>query len=194
MNNDIEFLIDTMGDTVLINDVEHKALVTHSNETKNEEHYIHTLKQVKQGDLITYNNEKYLITTESLTNNAIKFKALMRRCNYSIEIAGETTSELLVDENRNPPIIDIYGDEQFIYFVGEPIYIYTIVENKTFAVSGTQLLVAENQILLIVQDNETNRNKLIVNNIFTVMDSEWKIRNVDKTQKGLLIIICEKTV
>lgn len=193
MNNDIEFLIDTMGDTVLINDTEYKALVTHSNVNKHEERYIHTTLSVKQGDLITYDNEKYLIVTESVTKRANKYKALMRHCNYSIQFPGETTSVLLVDENGNP-ILDIYGDEQYIYVETDPITIYTIVENKSFAVSGTQLLVADNQSLITVQDNEVNRDKLQVNSTFNVMDSEWKVRNVDKTQKGLLIITCEKTV
>lgn len=190
MNNDIEFLIDTMGDTVLINDTEYKALITHSNENKHEERYIHTLEQIKQGDLITYDNEKYLVVTESVTKRANKYKALMRHCNYSVEIPGATEEVMMTDDDGNP-IYDRYGDEIFITVETDPISIYTIVDNKSFAVSGTQLLVADNQILITVQDNETNRDKLQVNSTFNVMDSEWKVRNVDKTQKGLLVITCE---
>ncbi|MFJ8263302.1 hypothetical protein ACIQ4I_15335 [Rummeliibacillus sp. NPDC094406] len=191
MNNDIEFLIDTMGDTVSINDAQHKALVTHSNVTNHEERYIHTLKQIKQGDLITYDNEKYLIVNETVTKRANKYKALMRHCNYSIVYPGKTEQVLLVDENGNP-ILDIYGDEQYITVETDPINIFIIADNESMAVIGTQLMIVENHILITVQDNETNRDKLKVNSTFSAMDYKWKIMNVDKTQRGLLIITCDR--
>lgn len=192
--NDIEFLVDSMGDSVLINDTEYKVLITHSNVSKQEERYIHTLEQIKQGDIITYDNEKYLIVSECVTKRANKYKALMRHCNYSIEIPGATEEVMMTDDDGNP-IYDRYGDEIFITVETDPISIYTIVDNKSFAISGNQLLlVADNQIIVTVQDNQTNRDKLQVNSTFNVMDNEWKVRNIDKTQKGLLIITCEINV
>ncbi|QQX25030.1 hypothetical protein [Heyndrickxia sporothermodurans] len=75
---------------------------------------------------------------------------------------------------------------------GDPIFIPAIVENKTFSIAGSQLLVAENQIIVIAQDNKVNRGKFTVNNTFSLMDNNWKVRNQDRTKKGLLILTCER--
>ncbi len=191
--NDIEFLIDTIGDTLKINDNDSKALITHSNVTKQEERYIHTIVAIKQGDLITYENERYLVVTETVTKRANKYKALIRHCNYSLEYPGESRQELLLDKNGKP-MYDRYGDEIYVTVEGKPITVDTIIENSSFAINGVQLMVSINQIIVTVQNNKDNSDKLKVNSTFNVMENKWKVLNVDKSQKGLLIITCEKTV
>lgn len=76
---------------------------------------------------------------------------------------------------------------------GDPISIPSIVkEDKSFSIDGTQFLVGDYQINVTVQDNEVNRTKFAVNNTFSLMDQEWKVRNHNRTRKGLLILICKK--
>lgn len=191
--NDIEFLIDTIGDTVKINDIDSKALITHSNVTKQEERYIHTMTALKQGDLITYENERYLVVTETVTKRANKYKALIRHCNYSLEYPGETRQELMLDKDGKP-LTNRFGDEIYITVEGKPVTVHTIIENSSFAINGVQLMVGINQIIVTVQNNKDNSDKLKVNTTFNVMDNKWKVLNVDKSQKGLLIITCEKTI
>lgn len=70
--------------------------------------------------------------------------------------------------------------------------IAAFVEDDQFTVSGNQLLVVENQIIVTIQDNETNRTKFAVNNKFDLMDKKWKVRNDNRTKKGWLIIAVKK--
>lgn len=67
-----------------------------------------------------------------------------------------------------------------------------IVNNDSFKIVGGQILLAENRIIVIVQNNEVNRDKLQVNNTFNLMKLNWKVKNQDKTKKGLLILTCER--
>ncbi|MBB6445828.1 hypothetical protein [Bacillus benzoevorans] len=181
---DLEYMFELMGQTVLINDVERKTIITNKTLSENEERYLHTLDKVSMGDLVSIDDEKFLIMTETITKRNGKYKALIRHCNYVIEIPT-IVQELIGYDSYGRPV---YQDVE-----GEPILIPSIVENKSFAVSGSQLLVADNQIIVIVQDNEVNRNKFAVNGTFNLMDKNWKVLNDDRTKRGLLILTCEMT-
>ncbi|PTY76622.1 hypothetical protein B5V89_17245 [Heyndrickxia sporothermodurans] len=188
---DIQSVFDMASQTILVNDTERQAIVTTPPLTENEERFIHTLDIVHMGDLVTLDDEKYLSLTESITKRHSKYKAKIRHCNYVIEMPGEVIEDFMRDENGEL-ILDRYGDPIPITIVGDPIFIPSIVENKTFSIAGSQLLVAENQIIVIAQDNEVNRGKFTVNNTFSLMDLNWKVRNQDRTKKGLLILTCER--
>lgn len=183
---DLEYLFDSAGQPVLINEIERQAIITNPSISENEERYIHTLDKVAQGDLVSMDNENYLIISETVSKRGGKYKSLIRHCNYIIELAGETTQELIGYDDEGRPV--------YITVEGEPISIPSIIENKSFAVSGSQILVADNQIIVIVQDNEINKGKFAVNGTFTVMNKNWKVLNNDRTKRGLLILTCEFTV
>jgi hypothetical protein len=189
---DLQFLFESAGQTVLINDTERQVIITNPSISEYEERYIHTLERVLQGDIVTLEGERYLVITETVTPRHGKYKALMRHCNYIITLPGEITRVLYRDENGNI-VYDDFGDPVFIEIEGEPINIPAIVDNKSFSIVGSQLLVAENQIIVTVQDNEVNRNKLKVNNTFS-FEGNFKVLHRDFTKKGLMILTCEKVV
>ena len=191
--DDIQFLFESAGQPVLINDIEHQAIITNPQMSTNEERYIHTLDGVPQGDIVTIDDKKFLAISESTIKRHGKYKNKIRHCNYVIEIAGEIREELLRDEEGNI-LYDKYGRPIYIEVKGDPIQIPMVVDYKSFSVIAGQITVAENQIFVTVQENEINRGRFKVNNTFELMDLKWKVRNVDKTKRGLLLLTCEKVI
>ncbi|MGF9975337.1 hypothetical protein [Viridibacillus arvi] len=189
---DIQFLMDTGGQKVLIDAVETVALITNAELGEVECRHIHTLEPVTQGSYIKVNEETYLNVTENTTMRNNKYKTKIQHCNYVIEVAGEIEEVLMRDKDGNI-VYDKFGDEVYIQVQGDSISVPSIVkEDKSFSINGTQLLVANYQINVTVKDNEVNLTKFAVNNAFKLMDEEWKVRNHNRTRKGLLILICEK--
>lgn len=188
---DVQFLFESMGQVVLVNDKEQKAIITNPQMSANEERYLHTMDCVTLGHIVTLDNEKFLVVSETVTKRHSKYKSKIRHCNYTIEFAGEVIEDFMRDADGNI-VYDRLGDPITITIVGDPIFIPAIVENKTFSIAGSQLLVAENQIIVIAQDNKVNRGKFTVNNTLSLMDNNWKVRNQDRTKKGLLILTCER--
>ncbi|MED3650307.1 hypothetical protein [Heyndrickxia sporothermodurans] len=188
---DVQFLFDMASQTILVNDKEQKAIITNPQMSENEERYLHTMDCVTLGHIVTLDNEKFLVVSETVTKRHSKYKAKIRHCNYTIEFAGEVIEDYLRDENGNI-VYDRFGEPILITIEGDSIFIPSIVKNKTFSIAGSQLLVAENQIIVIVQESEVNKEKFKVNNTFNLMDYNWKVRNQDRTKKGLLILTCER--
>lgn len=190
---DIDSIFNLAAQTVKVNDIEQEAIITNPVINEFEERYIHTLFKVGQGDLVTYQNEHYLIIAESVTKRHGKFKTLMRHCNEVIELPGEEERVLARDENGDV-IVDEYGRPYYEYIQGEPILIPIIVDNKNFSIEGNQLRVPENQIIVVVQDNETNKGKFAVNNEISLMNKNWKVLHQDFTKVGLIILTYESVI
>jgi hypothetical protein len=185
--SDIEFLIDVAGQTVKINDVEQKAIITNAKISDYEDRYIHTLQPIQRGNLIEYNREHYLVISETVTQRYGKYKALMRHCNYEIVIEGQEVCEIVSYNDFGEPIYECHTTES--------ISVPAIVDTYAFKVDDfAPIRVPEKQIVVIVQENETNKNKFVTNATFEVMGQTWKVIAVDLTKKGLLILTCELDV
>lgn len=180
---DLDYLFNTEGQTVLINDIERQAIITNPSISEYDQKYIHTLETVYMGDMVTLDNDKYLVITETVSKRGAKYKALMRHCNFIIKI--ENYEEVQTGETP-------FGDPIYENVLISTDYIPAIVDNKTFSIDTMSAIrVADNQIVVVIQDNELNLVKFAVNQTFNVMDKSWKVLNHDKTKKGLLILTCE---
>jgi hypothetical protein len=188
---DLQFLFESAGMDVLINDVTQQAIITLPPLSDSEERYIHTLQRINMGDMVTFDDNKYLVINETISPRNGKYKAKIRHLNYELQIAGEAIQDLLRDENGNP-ILDDFGRPIPITIEGDPIYIPCIVEQQAFTIEEGQIRIPNNEILITVQDNEVNREKLILNFEFNLMTKTWKVTNVDLTRKGLMIITCQR--
>lgn len=191
--DDLQFLFESAGQTVLINDFERQAIITNPPLSDKEERLIHTIENVLQGDIVAIDDEQYICITESINKRHGKFKSKVRHCNFVIEIAGETMEVPMTDENGNY-VYDQYGRLIYVTVQGEPIQIPMIVDYKSFSIVAGQIAVAENQIFVTIQDNEVNQGRFKVNDTFNLIDGNWKVRNVDKTKRGLLLLTCEKVI
>lgn len=183
---DLEFLFNEAGQKVLINDVERISVITNPPLSEYEERHIHTLETVSQGDMVSLDNEKYLVITESISKRGEKYKALMRHCNVMIELPGEEVCEKVAENDFGEPIFECT--------TGDPVYVPSIVDNKSFSVDDSAAIrVPDNQIIVVVKDNALNRDKFQVNNTFT-FEGSYKVVHRDFTKKGLMILTCEMSV
>ncbi|MGG3845568.1 DUF6406 domain-containing protein [Aeribacillus composti] len=183
-SSDIQFLFDSAGLTVKINDAEQKALITNAKIGDFEDKYIHTLQPIQRGNLIEYNGENYLVISETVTQRHSKYKALIRHCNYDIEMEGQEVCEIVGYNDFGEPIYECHPTES--------INVPAIIDKYTFKIDDfAPIRVPENQIIITMQDNETNKSKFVVNETFEVMGQTWKVIDVDMTRTGLLILTCE---
>lgn len=181
--NDLEYLFESVSQTVTINDTERKAIITNPSLSEYEERHIHTLDSIQMGDTVTLDNEKYLVITESINKRNAKYKALMRHCNNTIEIPVFTEVIIGVDDFGRPVTKKVYG---------EPILVPSIVDNKFFSVDNSSpIRVPNNQIIVTVQDNQVHKSKFKVNDTFECVEGNYKVLNRDFTKKGLIIITAE---
>ncbi|APH05844.1 hypothetical protein [Bacillus weihaiensis] len=182
--NDVQFLLDNAGKDVLINGETTKVLITNPSISEAEERYIHTLSDVSRGDLVELEGEYYLVITESITKRNSKYKALIRHCNYVINIPGETT--------KTQVGTDVFGLPIYEYIEGESIFVPIIIEKTMFSVSQSSAIrLPNNQMSLILQDNSSNKDMFKINYEYDLYESKWKVINRDFTKNGLLILTCE---
>ncbi|WP_117017569.1 Ig domain-containing protein [Aeribacillus pallidus] len=182
-NSDFQFLVDSIGETVTIDNVEKKVIVNNAKIGDYEEKYIYTLDSIQRGNLIVYNGKNYLIVSD-VTEGKIYKKALMRHCNYTIVVEGQEICEIVGYNDFGEPIYECHTTES--------ISIPTIIDKYTFKIDDfAPIRVPENQVIVTMQDNETNKSKFTVNSTFEVMEQTWKVIDVDMTRNGLLILTCE---
>lgn len=181
--SDFQFLLNTVGETVTIDNIKQKAIVNNAKIGDYEDKYIHTLEPIRHGNLIVYNGENYLIISETVTQRYGKYKALMRHCNYTIQI--QITEQRITGYNP-------WGEPIYETIVVGEIFIPAIIDKYAFKVDDpAPIRVSDKQIIVTIQNNETNKNKFTVNTTFEVMGQTWKVIDVDKTRTGLLILTCE---
>ncbi|MGE8079242.1 hypothetical protein [Peribacillus loiseleuriae] len=182
--DDLQYLLESAGQPVLINDTPMNVIVTNPSISEYEERYIHSLDKVSRGDIVTLEDEQYLCLSESIIKRHGKYKVLARHMNVTIEIPGEETRIVI---GHTP-----FGDPIFDYRYGEPSYIKAIVDNKSFSVDeSASIRLPNNQTEVIVKDNELNRGKFRVNNQVNAIAKRWKVINQDLSKNGLLILTCE---
>lgn len=185
VTDDINYLIESAGVDVTINNVARKVLISNSQISEFEDRYIHSVEPLKMGDTINYIDSNYLIISESVTQRNGKYKALMRHCNTKIEIIVIELIDTGEVDYRGAPI---YEEVETI------IPVPAIVDSRTFSVdSGNAINLVNNQITVTVQDNEQTRG-IAINDTFIVNGQNRKLVNVDYTKNGLLILYCDLSV
>ncbi|MEC1723127.1 hypothetical protein [Schinkia azotoformans] len=182
--DDINYLIENAGTNILVNGNSTRAIITN---TPLNEFYdgkkITTLSLIKRGDIVVYENSKYLITSESDTIRNNKYKSIMRKCEFEIYIK--------IDEIKTP-------NGKYDY-LGQPEYDTTeihelfpvIVDSQTFDVQNGQAInMPIGTILVSFQDNG-NTNFIKLDHRFIKFGNPWKIVGIDRTKKGLVTLTAE---
>lgn len=183
--SDFQFLLDSIGETVTIDNVPKKCIVQNAKIGDYEEKYIYTLSNIQRGNLILHNKKKYLIVSD-VTEGKL-YKALMRHCNYEIIVEGQKVCKIVGHNDFGEPIEECHSFKS--------ISVPVIVDKYAFKVDDpAPIRVPDQQIIVTMQENETNKSKFTVNTKFDVMGQTWKvIDKVDKTRTGLLILTCESS-
>ncbi|MBE2927407.1 Ig domain-containing protein [Anoxybacillus flavithermus] len=181
--SDFQFLLDSIGETVTIDNVSKKCIVQNGNIGDYEEKYIYTLDSIQRGNLIVYNRKNYIIASD-VTEGKFYKKALMRKCNYEIVIEGQKTCEIVSYNVFGEPIEECHTSKS--------ISVPAIIDKYTFKIDDfAPIRVPENQIIVTIREDDNTKQKFVANATFDVMGKTWKVVDVDLTRKGLLILTCE---
>ncbi|HZG59383.1 MAG TPA: Ig domain-containing protein [Anoxybacillus sp.] len=181
-NSDFQFLLDTVGQTVTIDNVEKKAIVNNAKIGDYEDKYIYTLSNIQRGNLILHNGKNYLIVSD-VTEGKQYNKALMRKCTHTIYVLVKEGEQVQVGTTPwGDPIYETIGAEYDDF--------PCIVEQEKIVIENGAIRTVDTEILITLQDNEHTR-KIKVNDTYEVTGYTYRVVNVNYTKKGLIILKCE---
>ncbi|SFA52410.1 hypothetical protein SAMN05216169_103230 [Anoxybacillus pushchinoensis] len=184
-NSDFQFFLDTVGETVIIDNIQKKCIVQNAKIGDYEDKYIYTLSNIQRGNLILHNEKNYLIVSD-VTEGRQYNKAIMRKCTHTISIKIKEGEQILVGTTP-------WGEE--IYETTDPIYddFPCIVEQEKITIDGGAIRTADTEILITLQHNEHTR-KIKVNDVYNIAGYRYKVTHINYTKSGLIILKCETAV
>jgi len=159
----IDFFLYEKGESIMINGAEQIALVMDAVDklTYYDDKLIRCKCQIKTGDIIEYNNLKYIIISQ-IDKEENSYRARMRKCSYRIAFNWS----------------------------GNIKWFDCLEESKVFDVtSGTYISYASGNIYVTVQNNFDTRN-IGINQKFYVTNQPFKVTGIDKSQEGLIKLNC----
>ncbi|KMY50541.1 hypothetical protein [Peribacillus loiseleuriae] len=183
--DDLQYLFESAGQPVLINDTPMNVIVTNPSISEYEERYIHSLNKVSRGDLVTLEGEQYLCClSESVTKRHGKYKAVVRHCNYNIEVREKPTRTVIGYTAFRDPIFD--------EIPGELHLIPSFIETQSFSVTNGIWVTSNNEILVTVKDITEYKPLLELSAKVEVMGKTWQITNLLLDKKGLITLNCKR--
>src|SRR5665648_1109316 len=162
----MDFFLYEKGESILVNGVEQIALVIDTVEKLSyyDDKIIRCKFQVKTGDIIEYNNLKYIIISQ-IDKNANSYKARIRKCNYSIAFN----------------------------FNGDIKWLDALIETKVMDTDTNQYMtLASGRIKVSLQDNSDSRD-IILSQRFINTGRAWEVLGIDKASIGLIILTSDLT-
>ncbi|WP_425446672.1 hypothetical protein [Dethiothermospora halolimnae] len=161
----LDFLLQEKGEDILFKGQNKKAIISDAKNKINfyDDKFIRTDFEIKTGNVITYQDRKWLIISE-VDKNKKSYKARMRKSNFDINF-------IINNDVKN---------------------INSIIENLKFTLDDSNAIPLDDyDIRVIMGDSEVTEN-IDVNDRFIKMGKAWKVVGIDKTKKGLLILECNK--
>ncbi|HZK70995.1 MAG TPA: hypothetical protein VFD03_05675, partial [Clostridia bacterium] len=162
----MDFFLYEKGESILVNGVEQIALIIDAVDklTYYDDKIIRCKCQVKTGDIIEYNNLKYIIISQ-IDKNVNSYKAKIRKCNYSIAFN----------------------------FNGNIKWFDALIETKVMDTDSNQYMtLAAGKIKVSLQDNANSRD-IILSKRFINTGRAWEVAGIDKASKGLIILTADLT-
>ena len=159
----IDFFLYEKGEGIRINGIEQRALIIDAVNklTFYDDKIIRCQCQILTGDIVEYNNLKYLVISQ-IDKEVNSFRARIRKCSYRIAFNWS----------------------------GNIKWFECIEESKVFDVStGTYISIASGNIFITVQYNSDTRN-IALNQRFYVTNQPFKVTGIDKSQEGLIKFNC----
>lgn len=163
IDNDLDYLLIQVGKSITINGSPATALIYKLDKNLDNIKII-TKSPLHRGDLIIYNGNYYLITTE-ITNKKYDYYyvAEARHCNYSIKIDFSGTVK-----------------EFTVY-----------IDSQTLGVDVNKYLTTATGKIIVTLQSNADTQAITVNKRFIKMGSAWKVTGTDYTQNDLLILYCD---
>ena len=165
IEDDFAYLQNLAGDDILINGVGAKALINYTKTNRDADiRTISSMTELKRGDIITWDNEQWLIISEIGHKRFCYYKGIIQKVNYNIKFIFEDG------------IIREYP---------------AIIESKIFDVESNQFInIPTGKIIVLLQDNAESR-MINIDNRFIKMNKAFKVVGDDRTDKGLIKLYCD---
>jgi len=160
-----DFLKFEKGESITINGVQTIAIISDATDKPSyyDDKYIRTAVEIKTGDLIEYQNNKWFVISQE-DKNVKTYKAKIRKSNYKIKI--------VLDEVLHE--------------------FESIIENVNVSISEGKVIDTIAGKIIVTIPTNTFSNKIDINIRFIKLGYAWKVVGVDRSQKGLNIIHAEK--
>lgn len=164
----ISFFLHEKGEPVLINGIPRIAVITDAPKGADyyfNDCYIRTEDAFHTGDVVTYQEMKWLVVSQVDEENH-SFQSKIRRCNH--------ITKFVLDDWA-------YGFE-------------SILDVGTFGISnGSVVRLVDGSLNCELQDNDLTK-QIAINKRFIASGSAWMITGIDKTRTGVLILYSDRTV
>lgn len=159
----IDFFLYEKGESIKINGTGEVALIMDAADklTYYDDKIIRCKCQIRTGDIVEYNNLKYMIISQ-IDREENSYRARMRKCSCRIAFNWS----------------------------GNIKWFDCIEESKVFDItSGNYISVASGNIYVTVQYNPDTRN-IALNQRFYVTNQPFMVTGIDKSQEGLIKLNC----
>ena len=166
IEDDFAYLQSLAGDDILINGKGfYKAIINYTKTNRDADiRTISSMTELKRGDIITWDNEQWLIISEIGHKRFCYYKGIIQKVNYNIKFIFEDG------------IIREYP---------------AIIESKIFDVESNQFFsLPTGKIIVLLQDNAESR-MINIDNRFIKMNKAFKVVGDDRTDKGLIKLYCD---
>lgn len=165
LDDDFTYLQEMAGDDILINGKGAKALINYTKTNRDADiRTISSTAELKRGDIITWDNEDWLIISEIGHKKFCYYKGVIQKVNYNIK---------------------------FIFEDGIIREFPAIIESKIFDVESYRFIsIPTGKIIVLLQDNAESRI-ISIDNRFIKMNKAFKVVGDDRTDKGLIKLYCD---
>lgn len=163
--DDYQYILDSLGQTVQINNQQVKAVIANSTLSIDvDDKKISTLTPITRGDIVHYNNGDWIVLSQVNGQRNGRYRAYMRVSDYMIKFN----------------------------FQGDVKQFPSIVDGKVFDVeTGQYMTLPASKILVSMQENEDTL-QITVGQRFIKMGKAWAVEALDRTEKGLLRLWCKQ--
>lgn len=164
--DDFTFLLDQMGSDVLINNNPVKALITNTNLEQNyDDRRISSISPLKRGDIVIYNDKKYMIISEVNDQRYNKYKGIMRHLPHHI----------IINSACRFCHLDCY------------------ISTSNLGVIDGRILSMPDGDITVISNNLIEDFDLKIDARFILHGQAFKVTGIDRFSKpGMLILTCEK--
>lgn len=165
-----------------------KDVIIQSTSNYNERRVLFRENDLQWGDLIEFQNDKWLVTERPI-NNRIHDKSHIKLCNNALAFK-EIVREII---GRDPVGNPIYGDGEEV-ITEFPCVAESISDLNTRSTTGEQINIPEGDMVL--QITNTQDEKIEIGSTFEMYDNNYRISGIDRSKvhidKGVLILVVSR--
>lgn len=155
-----------------------KGFVTNATLSPNSSYHFHSLDKFNRGDILTLDDDAYMITGDIVNDRISKYKGIADYCNFNDEVYIKEEVIVDYDELGRPIIEEVERLDRIEYGV---------LRYKDISIDdNNQINTVIPIYTLFVRDTVDNRARYIVNGTVKIEGIEHTIYNIVHVKRGLI--------